>query len=180
MKTTIEIVCQNCNKKIQKIKSEIDRQLKKGRTNFYCSKFCSSKQSKTEHLKKWHGKYNHNLKIGSSKDIYSNFKWYMKIIRKNSKQKKMTYDIDCEYLKQIWEQQNGLCPITNKKIELRTHDYESKSKPYSASLDRIDNSKGYIKGNVRFVSLIFNYARNIFSDDDVISFCRSVVEYNRP
>lgn len=175
---TTTIICQNCNKKAQKRKSEIDRQLKRGRTNFYCSRECSAKHSATEHLKKWHGKYNNNLKKGSEKDEYSDFRWYMKVIRKSSKERNHTYNVDCSYLKQIWEQQNGICPITNRKLELRTHSYTNMKHPYSASLDRIDNTKGYVKDNVRFVSLIFNYARNTFSDNEVIDFCKAVIEHN--
>jgi hypothetical protein len=61
-------------------------------------------------------------------------------------------------------------------MSLRTH-YNQKIKktPYQASIDRIDNNIGYIKGNIRFVSLIYNYARNNFSEDDVVEFCTNVV-----
>jgi len=34
--------------------------------------------------------------------------------------------------------------------------------------------KGYIKGNVRFVSLMANYCRNEFTDEDVKLFCEAV------
>ena len=47
--------------------------------------------------------------------------------------------------------------------------------PDQASLDRIDNSKGYVKGNVRFVALIYNYARNGFDDEAVLAFCNAVI-----
>lgn len=175
---TVEIICKYCNKKAEKNKAEIKRQLKKGRTNFYCSIKCSSKHSKTDHLKKWCGKYNHNLKYGSNLDKYSDFKWYIKTIKLHSKKRNHIFDVDVEYLKELWEKQNGICPITYKKLELRNHRYNNKSQPYSASLDRIDNSKGYIKGNIRFVALIYNYARNTFSDQDVIDFCKIVAKNN--
>lgn len=45
--------------------------------------------------------------------------------------------------------------------------------PYQASLDRIDNNIGYMKGNIRFVSLIYNYAKNNFTDNDVAKFCQN-------
>jgi hypothetical protein len=37
----------------------------------------------------------------------------------------------------------------------------------TASLDRIDNKKGYIKGNVRWVLLGINYMKNRHSDEDL-------------
>jgi hypothetical protein len=98
----------------------------------------------------------------------------MKNIKRNSKKRNHTYDVDIEYLEMIWKEQDGICPFTKEKLQLKTHSDDRFSTPYSASIDRIDNSKGYIKGNIRFVALMFNYARNKFSDEQVIDFCKQV------
>ena len=50
-------------------------------------------------------------------------------------------------------------------------------RPEGHTLDRIDNDKGYVKGNVRFVSVIFNFARNNFSDQDVLNFCQATMSH---
>lgn len=171
MKIT-KITCKTCGKIVEKLQSEINRQKRKGKKDFYCDIVCAGKSDKNiEHLKKYQNHFNEN-RYKRQPDEYSNFRWYIKCIRNRGKD----YDIDCEYLKELWQTQNGICPITKKKLELRSHSYNNKSQPYSASLDRIDNTKGYIKGNVRFVCLIFNYARNSFSDNDVINFCKIVAE----
>ena len=114
------------------------------------------------------------VKYTRQSDSLSNFRWYMKNIIKNSKDRNKEYDVDLEYLKDLWESQNGVCPFTNKKLLIRTHANKDKKNPYQASIDRIDNTKGYIKGNIRFVSLMFNYARNNFSDNEVLEFCKNV------
>lgn len=44
--------------------------------------------------------------------------------------------------------------------------------PFQPSLDRIDTNKGYEMGNIRVVWLVENYARNSFSDEQVIEFCK--------
>jgi hypothetical protein len=178
MKTT-EITCAKCGIKSSKRKAEIDRQVKKGKTVFYCSINCASKNS-CSHLEKYHGLYNQNLVSNNRLDEFTSFKWYIKVVRKNSKSRKHEYNIDCKYLKKLWEEQNGICPFTNKKLILRTHSNNDITKsPYQASLDRIDNSIGYIKGNVRFVALIYNYAKNTFSDQEVIDFCKNVANKNK-
>jgi hypothetical protein len=43
-----------------------------------------------------------------------------------------------------------------------------------ASLDRIDSTKGYIKGNVEFVCLAINYAKNKFSKEDTLTFLNEI------
>lgn len=168
------INCTYCGKTINKSIYEYNRCKKLGQKRFYCNKVCSGKDNHS-HLDRFKDNFK-KVKYIRKPDDDSDFKWYMKRIRCASKQQKMAYNIDIPYLKQIWESQNGLCPFTNVRLLLRTHyNYkENKTKPYMASIDRIDNSRGYVKGNIRFVALIFNYARNIFSDEEVLEFCKQV------
>lgn len=63
-------------------------------------------------------------------------------------------------------------PRSEKHTEGR---WEYGHHPQNASLDRLDQTKGYIKGNVRFVALIVNYARHSWTDNDVVTFARAVV-----
>jgi len=47
--------------------------------------------------------------------------------------------------------------------------------PNRASLDRIDSSKGYVKGNIQFVSLIVQYAKNEWCDFVLMDFAKAMV-----
>ena len=68
-----------------------------------------------------------------------------------------------------------MCPFTGWKLLLPEGSSVRKDMSvYRASLDRIDNSKGYAKENVRFVSLMANYCRNEFTDQEVKMFCEAV------
>lgn len=176
MITTKEIICCTCGKIVIKKLTEIKRQQKRGKTKFYCNKSCSGKDN-SSHLEKFKNHFK-TVKYIKQPDEYSDFKWYIKRIKYSSKKKNNAFDVDLDYLKNLWEKQHGICPITKEQLELRTHTSKNVAHPYSASLDRIDNNKGYVKGNVRFVSLIFNYARNNFSDSDVLEFCHKVTKNN--
>lgn len=155
---TITIICANCGKEVEKKKAEIDRQIRKGRKTFYCSRSCVG-SSCCSHLKKYtkeNAKYLEGF-ADNRRDEYSPFRIFMR----TSKRRKET-DLDLQYLKDLWENQSGRCAITNIEMSLDRH-----HAPFQASLDRIDNDKGYIKGNVRFICLITNYARNTWDDDTV-------------
>jgi len=120
----------------------------------------------------------------SKSDVYSPFKWFSKILRNRAKEKREKYGIPVSeyYLKNLWDLQLGMCPFTNQTMILPKNSGEGgqiKLSPYNASLDRIDNSKGYVAGNVRFVSLMANYARNTFTDEQVIEFCKEVANHNK-
>ena len=97
------------------------------------------------------------------------------IIRNNGKNGrsriKKEINLTTEDIKNVWEKQNGICPYTGWKLNLTR---SGKAKAKQASLDRIDSKKGYIKGNIQFVALMANLAKNTFEEEELISFCKAV------
>lgn len=49
---------------------------------------------------------------------------------------------------------------------------------YSPSLDRIDNTKGYIKGNVWVISMKANTMKNSATPKELESFCKGILRYS--
>lgn len=180
MITTTKIICASCGKITEKRSTEINRQIKKGKKLFYCNLSCAGKMNHT-HLKPYQEELKKNTGRGKwlrNKDIYSQFRYHLNNAKRHSNNKNII-DLDLEYLKFLWENQNGKCAVTGIDLEIKhihTKKQRTNKSPYQASLDRIDNSKGYIKGNVRFVCYMFNIARNNFSDHDVLEFCKKVME----
>lgn len=175
MREQVEITCDVCGKVFTRNSSEVKRNQRLGRRTF-CSRQCTGKASvgnlpkvkKTDHLPK-----------GRVVDDYSRFREYFKLIARRTEARNETLSITLDDIKQQWESQNGICPFTGWKLDIpRTTMWsESPLTPRRASIDRIDSSIGYVPGNIRFVSVIANYCKNSFTDDDVIEFCRAVVEY---
>ena len=67
-----------------------------------------------------------------------------------------------------------ICPILEVPLVIGTKDnYE-----YSPSLDRIDNSKGYIKGNIQVISKKANSMKNSATLGELKAFCRNVLRYS--
>lgn len=168
----IDITCTNCGQTAQKQLKEYKRQTKSGQTRFYCNNVCSAIVHNIEHPQKG----NCNNIYPREKDIFSSFRYFVARARLRSKKKKYDMNITVKYLKQLWDTQNGICPFTGWNLLLpkcTNHAWEV-STPMNASLDRIDNSKGYIEGNVRFVSYMANLARQSFKDDQLREFCKAV------
>lgn len=151
-----KVSCDCCGKIHTKPTSEYKRNKKLNRNN-YCSRKCAGKSvNNLNHLKKVrnNGMYDISQHSDNQKDEYSPFRTYIRNVKRRFK----TINIDVQYLKKQWEIQQGICPYTGFKLILKTYNKTQKI-PYhlQASLDRIDNSKGYVKGNVEFVSLPINY-----------------------
>ena len=179
MANKIEVKCGNCGKTFSRRKAEYNRSERLGKRHF-CGRTCAAinrnKEYPKERLRKESRIKEHS---GNMRDEYTPFRYFIKVINiKNRSNKKG--NVNLEYIKELWENQKGICPLTGWELDLpySVMGWKTLQKRRRASIDRIDNSKGYIKGNVRFVSYMANIARNNMSDEDVIEFCRAVTKNN--
>lgn len=99
---------------------------------------------------------------------------YYSILNRTKKSK-----LECDLTPDFIEQNLRLpCSKTGKKFvlypELKSRNYSNRE-PYSASIDRIDNNRGYTKDNVQFVCWIYNLCKNNWTDKEVLDFCQTLV-----
>ena len=47
----------------------------------------------------------------------------------------------------------------------------------TASLDRIDSKLGYVKGNLQFISIICNQAKNNLTHENMMTFLKTICEF---
>ena len=116
-------------------------------------------------------RYNISQHSDNAHDKYSPFRTFLKTSITRSSHKQSVCDLDLEYLYTLWNEQKQTCPYTGITMILpkSTLAYCKIKSLRKASLDRIDSSKGYIKGNVEFVTLFINLAKNTYSRKDVMS-----------
>lgn len=163
-----KVLCNNCGVEFEKPNSEIKRNLEKGRPN-YCSRSCVAKKHGKEKASKIKNLYDISIHAGCRKDEFTPFKYSLRCAKRRFKE----VSISLQDLKQQWEIQNGKCPYTNLELILPT-DSIKPNLIYRASLDRIDNSKGYIKGNIHFVSTPINYMKSTMSHKETIDFLKQI------
>ena len=172
--STVKVKCQHCGNEFEKMLSEYNRRIKKNTTGFFCNLKCSGNHFDTKHLAKYRKIYNKKIKnyAGNRLDQYSPFKYHANKTRSRSKEKGYKTDITAEYLKEIWEKQEGICPYTKIKMDISKSSTgkDIKKNPTKASLDRIDPNIGYAIGNVEFVCYSINVMKSDFTKDQMISF----------
>lgn len=90
------------------------------------------------------------------------------------------FDIDKEYVESLLKSQEGRCAVSGLKMagvgEDEADGYAQIRSLKKVSLDRIDNSEGYVKGNVQLVCMGINYMMNNFPMDEVEEFLKAVVD----
>lgn len=163
------IKCSYCKKSIRKLKTYIERRKKTGQINFVCNNKCNVELQKVKTIKK-NKQRNHKLcRYGLDDNIknpiYKEFKTYMKRLLTSCYNRGHKHNIDLKYLKTIWDNQNGKCVLTGVQLQ-----HKCENKHYQASLDRIDNTKGYIKNNIQFVSVATNWLKNKYGNNFVLEY----------
>ena len=169
----IEVVCGNpkCNKLFMKDGSEVRRNKKRNADN-YCSLSCSSS---VNHKQLHSGNFEY-LKGVTKSDKYTGLREHLRRARYRNQEVNIMLD---DLLEQ-WTKQDGVCPYTGVKL---IHPIRIKDEGliYMASLDRIDSSIGYMKGNIQFISAAANLAKNNMTHDEMLLFCKLISDnyYNK-
>lgn len=101
--------------------------------------------------------------------------WHSKIGREFSQKSRarIPVEIDMQYAWDLYLEQEGKCALTGLPLSF--------GRPISkgtASLDRIDNTKGYIPGNVQWVHKVINMMKRTYDQDYFIEMCKLVAKHD--
>jgi len=177
--STTKVKCEGCGKLFEKPNKEINRSKKMGFSHC-CSRSCSiSVRNSRLPIEYWKNQYREHPTFkgyeDNRKDELSPFRHLINSGRASFKKHQL--QIDAQYLKELWETQGGVCAYTGLKMLLpetssKKHKINSLQK---ASLDRIDSTKGYVKGNVEFVCMAINLGKNNRTKKEMIDFISNIV-----
>ena len=81
------------------------------------------------------------------------------------------WDITIEDVWEMYVDQGGVCALSGKEI-----DWSDKGLTATVSIDRIDSSEGYIKGNVQLLHKDVNFMKQQFSQDYFVEMCRAIAD----
>lgn len=81
-------------------------------------------------------------------------------LKRNAKQRNIFFNIDLDFFMSLWEQN---CTYCGDKV-------------YTAGIDRIDSSIGYVSGNCVRCCFICNKAKNNLSVGDFINHCKKILQ----
>jgi len=96
--------------------------------------------------------------------------WYEKN-KKGAELRGLYFDITLQDIWDMYQKQDGKCALSGLDI-----DWASVGSIHTASIDRIDSSKGYILNNVQLVHKDINFMKQQFSQDYFIEMCQLVAD----
>ena len=87
------------------------------------------------------------------------------------------FNITIDYLKEIFPHEDRRCPVLN--LQFKRNPTGRGGIPNSPTLDRIDNDKGYEKGNVIWVCNKANMIKNYSTPDEIIKVAKFYKELEK-
>lgn len=89
-------------------------------------------------------------------------------VRTREKSFEENCDLDTQSIKAVIDQ--GMCQATGLPFVL------DPGSPWRPSIDRTDSSIGYCKSNTKVVVALYNYAKNRYSEDELLKLAKAIVE----
>jgi hypothetical protein len=130
---------------------------------------CFHSETCRENVKKSHLKYPRSYGFSGIGNISG---WYLSSIKNRAFNKGLECSVTKEYLWDLYIKQNRKCNLTGLDIE-----FKKKKSPQTASLDRIDSSKGYTENNVQWVHKDINIIKQDYSLSEFLNYCKLVIDY---
>lgn len=94
----------------------------------------------------------------------------MSRLKSAAKAKGIPWNLDLQYLKDIWQQQSGLCHYSEIKMDGQGQKMAVWNSP---SLDKMDPSLGYVKGNVVWCIYAINSFKGELTEQEFSSVVKS-------
>jgi hypothetical protein len=91
----------------------------------------------------------------------------------------LDFDLSLRVLEELWHRQGGRCAVSGLEFDDERFADAFVKRPFAASVDRIDSSRGHVSENVRLVCVAVNFARGQWGDDVLRQVAYGIVETER-
>lgn len=102
---------------------------------------------------------------------------YFNRVKKNADLRNLPFKISIKQMWELFEEQKRKCALSGLDLQFGVNSrIKEKKRECTASLDRIDNSKGYTIDNVQWLHKDINKMKNTHSQEYFINICKKIAE----
>lgn len=94
-------------------------------------------------------------------------------IRKGAATRGIPFDVSIMHLQDLLRAQNHRCKLSDIPIHLGVRVTD----PSTASVDRIDSTRGYVPGNVQWVHKVVNRMKGSLPEGEFLTFCQRIADF---
>lgn len=162
-----ELSCSVCGKNFHLKKSQRDKR----KLEPACSRDCRAK-----YLKKAYSGVSNPNAYPSHLDAF--FAYKVGHIKSAAKQRKLAVTVTAEYLRSVYDAQNGLCCYSGIPMKLHSENEGNQPDLDTLSVDRIDSKKGYVPGNIALCCNAINKMKGSASVEETSTFVEKIALKN--
>lgn len=100
--------------------------------------------------------------------------YFVTKMKGEAEKRNLEFTLTPEIMWEVFQQQDGKCVLSGIELSFVKEGQTSRQNDSTASLDRIDSTKGYVAGNVQWVHKHINFMKQAFPDEYFIGMCRTV------
>jgi hypothetical protein len=104
---------------------------------------------------------------------------FLATIKASAKKRNLVFEVSYKYLWDLFITQNRKCAYSGIEIFFSRNNIEHINGDATASLDRIDSSKGYVEGNLQWLHKRINVMKGNMSEQEFLNFCEAVTFKNK-
>jgi hypothetical protein len=101
---------------------------------------------------------------------------YWRRLRRGAVKRGISFEIAIKYAWRLFVRQKRKCALSGREIGFKTYGVSQKLSKNTASLDRIDSKKGYVKRNLQWLHKDINRLKNNYSQSEFIAMCKEVAK----
>lgn len=101
--------------------------------------------------------------------------WYWQRMLVGAKKRNLKVTISIKDAWKKFQEQGGKCALSGVELTMGTPGCSNAT----ASLDRVDNNKGYIQGNIQWLHKKINFMKLDLPQETFLTFCRLITENNK-
>ena len=98
-------------------------------------------------------------------------------IRKGARERNIEFDVSIEDLYSLFVNQEKRCSLTGVDLSIQRSAKKHYQGLTTASLDRIDRTKGYVEGNIQWVHKKVNFMKQSMNNQELLAWCEKVVSW---
>lgn len=101
---------------------------------------------------------------------------YLCKLKANAKIRGIDFDVDNKHLWELFLHQGRKCAKSGVPISFSRR-HGKRGEEQTASLDRIDSSRGYVPGNIQWVHKVVNIMKQSLGDQELVEWCRRIITH---
>lgn len=95
--------------------------------------------------------------------------------KNRAKRTGLDYNLSVNFILDLLKKQEHKCAVSSLLLKPSTANTKVYSDPQTISIDRIDPNIGYVEGNVRLVTYMYNSCKGQWTDEQVKQMCVGVL-----